>query len=374
MKGHWSDPSEQILVRCCTDGSNLPIKVTGQPELLFYLVNGGQFTRHATLLMTDIPTFTRYGVNDPNVEGRLKPRVPLRHWHELNSSDKTIALQELKNRNWLNEYSREACRAVAYLNHHYLDRLPGKRLHASPIDEDYIVLEAGTADFEDIFCNHESEDMVFRMLSVFAENHIDESWLETARQEKDPASREQAVNEAYAKFDRLANCLNHIFEQFNVNIMVTRYGVVPRQDKRIETDIYEPTLQVLSDPKWEALNSDLALMFEDYHSQNYGEVITKAHTVVHRFLQIAVGDDGKNRKGELGKLLAQAKREGAISDHRFSELIVSAIHRFFSSERAASSTAKPAHKIAGSSDALLAMNVLMVFLQHCLQHRAASSE
>ena len=109
-------------------------------------------------------------------------------------------------------------------------------------------------------------------------------------------------------------------------------------------------------------------MFNDYKSENYSEVVTKVHTVVHRFLQMIVGEEGKNRKGELGKLLAQAKREGIVSDHRFTELIVTAIQSFFSGERAERSTAKPANRPARASDALLAMNVLMVFLQHCLQH------
>ena len=44
------------------------------------------------------------------------------------------------------------------------------------------------------------------------------------------------------------------------------------------------------------------------------------------------------------------------------------IQSFIVSERATNSTAKPALQMADSSDALLVMNVLTVFLQHCLQN------
>ncbi|MCY4641517.1 MAG: hypothetical protein OXC41_02290 [Gammaproteobacteria bacterium] len=64
---------------------------------------------------------------------------------------------------------------------------------------------------------------------------------------------------------------------------------------------------------------------------------------------------------------AQAKSAGVISKNHFSESIIKAIQSFVVRERATNSTAKPALQQATASDALLVMNVLMVFLQHCLQ-------
>jgi len=68
----------------------------------------------------------------------------------------------------------------------------------------------------------------------------------------------------------------------------------------------------------------------------------------------------------LGKLLARAKKEGLVSDNPFSDRIIAAMQNYMSSERATNSTAKQAAQSATSSDAFLAINVLMVFLQHSL--------
>jgi len=87
----------------------------------------------------------------------------------------------------------------------------------------------------------------------------------------------------------------------------TRNGFVPRQDNKITEEIYTPTLRVLADPKWKSVSIDLAKMFEDYRNENYPESITKAHSAVHRFLQILVGEEGKSGRGEVGKLFQKAK-------------------------------------------------------------------
>jgi hypothetical protein len=108
-------------------------------------------------------------------------------------------------------------------------------------------------------------------------------------------------------------------------------------------------------------------MFEDYRKEDYPEVITKAHRAVQRFLQVLVGEEGKSGKGEVGKLFQKAKEDGIIPINRFTEPLVNVIQGFITSERATNSTAKPAMKDATPSDALLMMNVVMVFLQYCLQ-------
>src|SRR5690606_3714440 len=98
---------------------------------------------------------------------------------------------------------------------------------------------------------------------------------------------------------------------------------------------------------------------------NYSETITIAHRAVQRFLQKLVGEEGKNGKGEVGKLFSKAKSEGIIPVNRFTEPIVQVFQNFISSERANKSSAKPAKEEASSNDALLVMNVVMIFLQYC---------
>lgn len=321
-----------------------------------------------------IPKFLLYGENDPKVESYIQPRLALRNWVNLSDDEKQIAFQQLKNSGWVESYSREILQTIEYLNNAFLRQCPGRHLHAVQPQRDHYHggyvneserMKAALTDFQHIFLREKSDAMVFRMLSKFAESHIGGYYRATETQDDD--ERKKLIDEAFNKFDRLANCLNHIFEQFAVNQLVTRNGFVPRQDDKITEEVYIPTLSILADPKWKSVSTDLALMFEDYREENYAEAITKAHRAVQRFLQVLVGEEGKSGKGEVGKLLQKAKEDGVIPVNRFTEPLVGVIQGFITSERATNSTAKPTTKNATASDALLMMNVVMVFLQYCLQ-------
>ncbi len=323
-----------------------------------------------------LPKFLLYGENDPKVESNIQPQLALRNWVNLNDEEKQIAFQQLKNSGWVESYSREILQTIEYLNNAFLRQCPGKHLHAvQPQRDSYHGgygneserMKAAITDFQHIFLREKSDAMVFRMLSKFAKSHIDHSDYRRATEAKVEEERKKLVDEAFGKFDRLANCLNHIFEQFSVNQLVTRNGFVPRQDDKITNEVYTPTLNILADPKWKSVSTDLALMFEDYREENYAEAITKAHGAVQRFLQVLVGEEGKSGKGEVGKLLQKAKEDGVIPVNRFTEPLVTVIQGFITSERATNSTAKPTIKDTTASDALLMMNVVMVFLQYCLQ-------
>lgn len=321
-----------------------------------------------------IPKFLLYGEDDPKVESNIQPKLALRNWANLSDEEKQIAFQQLKNSGWVESYSTEILQTIEYLNNAFLRQCPGRHLHAVQPQRDHYRggygneserMKAAITDFQHIFLREKSDAMVFRMLSKFAESHIGGYYRATEIQ--DDVERKKLIDDAFNKFDRLANCLNHILEQFAVNQLVTRNGFVPRQDNKITEEIYTPTLSILADPKWKSVSTDLALMFEDYREENYAEAITKAHRSVQRFLQIIVGEEGKNGKGEVGKLLQKAKEDGIIPANQFTEPLVNVIQGFITSERATNSTAKPTTKDATASDALLMMNVVMVFLQYCLQ-------
>jgi hypothetical protein len=204
------------------------------------------------------------------------------------------------------------------------------------------------------------------MLSVFAHAHIVKWAYDAAKKETDGTKRAELIEKAFKEFDRLAKTLNYLFQQFAVNILVTRNGFVPVQDQKIADQVYAPALSSLSDPKYARVNDDLARMFGDYRAGRYGEVITNAHCALQRFLQINTGIEGKNGKGELKDLFLAAKRNGLVSSARFGEPLVKVLEGFFPSERATKSTAKPALSEATPRDAMLMMDLLMVFLQHCL--------
>lgn len=325
--------------------------------------------------MIKIPKFRLFGKDDPKIEEKIQPKLNLRSWDSLLISEKAIALQELINSGYVDEYSSEMLNSIEHLNHHFLRLCPGKALHAIPPKRDVYGydnrverMQAALKDFRNIFLNEKAEAVIFRMITIFAENFIDSFNYKNAEKEADEDKRAEYLQKAFIKFDRLANCLNHIFEQFAVNAHLTREGLVPKQDKKITKEIYEPVLRVLSDPKWKSVSDLLAGMFSDFQQKDYPECITKAHSVLQRFLQILVGEEGGNGKGELGKLFAKAKVDGVIPSDGFTERIITVFQGFISDERAAKSTAKPARKKADSSDALLVMNIIMVFLQYCIQN------
>ena len=322
--------------------------------------------------MNKVPSFKLYGADAPEFDNRIQPKLPLRSWDSLSRAEKQIALLKLRNEGFFSDDPNNSddpdkvMEVIIQLNNRYLRLLPGKNMHY--LSQGKSELQAGIEDFENIFMNHPSGDLVLCMLSLFAKEHISGWCLHAAQEMQESEERASLINQAFDEFDRLANSLNQIFEQFSINILVTRGGFIPRQDDRIDREIYQPTLKVLSDPKWKSVSDDLADMFNDYQKQSYPEVITKAHSAVQRFLQILVGNEGKNGKGELGSLFACARKEGVISENQFTREIVKVFHGFISSERANNSTAKPSLRPASSSDALLAMNVVMVFIQHCLKN------
>lgn len=321
--------------------------------------------------MTDIPKFKLYGEGDPEIEEAIQPVLKFRSWSDLNEEEKLIALRDLENKGWLGN-DEEMLKTILYLNTEFLRQCPGERLHRikprrhSEIDHQRKV--AALLDFKDIFLSENSEGMVLRMLSVLAQNNISHVYLRQAENAQSYKSRKDHIEEAFKKFDRFANCLNHIFEQFSVNAQITRSGIFPRQDSKISENIYEPTMKILADPKWKSVSDDLGQMFSDYRNKDYPEVITKAHRAVQRFLQIRVGEEGKSGKGEIGKLFATAKKEGILPVDRFTEPLIGVIQSFIVSERATKSTAKPSIKDATQKDAMLMMNVVMVLLQHCLSY------
>jgi len=322
--------------------------------------------------MSDIPVFRLHGAGDTEVEERIQPRLALRGWSALTRTEMETILQELHNRDWIGDSSQEVLIAVYHLNRSFLRELPGKRLHKiKPVRDGYgnnddELCEAAYEDFREIILKCENEDIVLRLLSKLAEAQIDGWRYKAAAEEQDATLRQKYVQEAFEKFDQLASALNYLFRQFAVNMQVTRSGFIPVQDRKIAEEIYAPTLAALSDPKYVRVSDDLAKMFADYRAGDFGEVITKAHSSVQRFLQICVGDEGKNGKGELRELFATAKARGLTSSTRFGEPLIKVLEGFFPSERATKSTAKPTLTEATPRDAMLMMDLAMVFIQHCL--------
>lgn len=323
--------------------------------------------------MTDIPTFKIFGEDNSDIQAILKPVIGLRDWNDLYAHEKDIVFKELEHREVFTPDGEELIETINYLNHNYLASCPGRFLHKtsrrkSGFYDSREILLAAHKDFENILKNETSSEMVMVMLSKFVKCFIDERALEGAGLVANVEDKVGLIQSAYHRFDWVSNHLNHIFDQFSINQEVTRGGFVPRQSKKISEFIYQPTLEILSDPKWQSVNSDLSKMFDDFQNAKYSETIAKAHSAVQRFLQVIIGEEGKNGKGNFGQLFSEAKKNGSISDNQFTGPVINAMQRYIPSERANNSTAKPAVKDATYSDALLMMNVVMVLIQHCLQN------
>ncbi|TKB60863.1 MAG: hypothetical protein E8D48_11885 [Nitrospira sp.] len=322
---------------------------------------------------SEIKKFALYGENTPAFDDSIQPTLDLRSWSDVPTKERGVALQQILNSGWLADTgAKQIIRAIAHLNDTYLRRCPGRNLHSAPREGEHygfglVRREAAAKDFARIFLE-EKEPLVLRMLSKFAQLLIDADALNKATKAVNSGKRAEYVQGAFKTFDHFASCINHVFKQFAVNQSLTRSGFIPRQDETIEQALYKPTLKALSDPKWMPVNKILAPMFEDFREGRYPETITKAHSAVQCFLQILVaGKPGTNAKGELAQLMKTGKEAGVIPTSRFIEPFVGNIQSFIASERATNSTAKPSLVPASSSDALLMMNMTLVFLQHCLQ-------
>ena len=188
--------------------------------------------------MSQIPKFRLYGEGDPQVEEEIQPRLELRGWCDLNISEKKIALQQLTINGWINDHSWGILRAINHLNDCFLRECPGENLHLIVPESDFPGRggsrgneqerqKAALQDFQNIFLQNISEGMVYRMLTKLAENHVDGMNYERAEKETDKKNRVEYIEKAFKKFDRLANCLNHIFQQFALN---TDFRALKNQD------------------------------------------------------------------------------------------------------------------------------------------------
>ena len=221
--------------------------------------------------MTKIPKFKLYGEDDETFSERIQRKLPLRPWSNLTEKERDIMYQDLVRADWIEESLIEVIDTVERLNFDFKRILPAIRTFKSYPDSSHYN-DAAISDFGRIFIAEESEDLALLMISLFARNLIDQVEIEYANKVENAKERENLLNGAYERFDKFANHLNYLFEQFSVNIVISRCGIIPKQDDRITKDIYEPTLEILSDPKWNSVNSILDEMFTYYQNQQYSEV------------------------------------------------------------------------------------------------------
>jgi hypothetical protein len=108
--------------------------------------------------------------------------------------------------------------------------------------------------------------------------------------------------------------------------------------------------------------------FAEYQQRTengYSSCITHAVAALQGFLQILVS--GKTGQGEIGDLIKTASKNNIIPNDEFSMRAFKDIESHLMKERQLTGDPHPKKEYANEKSARLVLNLLMVFMQHCIQ-------
>jgi hypothetical protein len=320
-----------------------------------------------------VEIFKLWSESNPDSLKTLKPNIGLRDWDELGKEEKNNIWLIMQNKNWFTK-SFQIYETIIQLNEKYKYKCFGTNLlsHGGPHyyatgGRDNCCNECAFKDFDRIFFN-EKQDVVFETISIFSKLFINKGYFyDNNGIIKDEITKD-SLDKAYSRFDQLAYALNDIFNQYGINVILIRTEFILKQDEKITKDIYEPVLNFLSNPKWDKVTEALRNGFLQYQMNNpdsYSSCITYGINAIQAYLQIIVfGDVGK---GDIKDLLITAQTKNLIPNDKFSHIIFKDLEAFFMSERQLKGTPHPSKEYATEKNARLLLNLVMVFLQHCIQ-------
>lgn len=299
----------------------------------------------------------------------LSPSLKLRDWKEISKEEKNKIWHYLKH--WfLVEKKKENLRV--YLSIYKLNDLHKYNAYAENFLKDRSFQNA-YYDFEKIFCEGHKH-VVLELISCFCDTILFERKKENARIYKNDYDSDEKYMKAiaewkYYEFDKFSKDLNNILEHFGINLILTRAGFVEKQDSKIINKIYVPVLNFLSMSGWENVNRELSDAFNEYQiktKQGYSNCITHAISALQAYLQILV--DGKIGSSEgIKSLVKKAQENNLIPDDIFSSEIFKNIDSILMRERGKTGDAHPKQEYANEKSARLVLNLVMIFLQHCIQ-------
>lgn len=225
-------------------------------------------------------------------------------------------------------------------------------------------------DFYDIFHNQENENVILELLSIYSKILINWSiktrnYLNKKEGELDIDYKIRFNNYQYEYFDNFSERLNEVFNDFWLNIILTRQWFIPKQWERIVEEIYKPTLDFLSDGKYKEVNRDLWDAFSDYHKKDYSWTITKTISAIQAFLQISI--KWEVWKWDIAELISEAIKKELIPNDIFTTTIFKNINSIIMRERQETADAHPKKEYANERNARLIINLSMVFIQHFIQ-------
>lgn len=319
--------------------------------------------------------FKLWSQSNPHILEELRPKLGLNSWDSLTDENK----QNIWNH--MDRYFFKVSPEVGFTNARFFgDQLEVERknkliyLTIVEINDKYKrrnytptflanrSLKAACQDFYTIFMN-QPKDVVLELLSHYCKNLLPSS-IDRKAGEPDE-SYEIRIKGKLKEFEWFANALNDVFEQFGVNVILTRRGFTSRQDEIITEEIYEPVLSFLSDERWKRTNNDLSDAFKEYKKREYSNSITHTISALQAYLQILV--HGKTGKGDISKLILQAQEKSLIPNDIFTKQIFSNMESIFARERQDKEIAHPKKEYTSEATARLIINLAMVFIQHCMQ-------
>jgi hypothetical protein len=316
--------------------------------------------------------FKLWSETNHSIAESIQPTIGLRDWNELDKEEKQKIFLHLDRHKIFND--RKIWITINDLNNIYKRQSYGKNLleHGGPHEGRYYAstadccLKKAKIDFVEIFMGAD-QNVFFEMLSLYAGTQIDNNSYERAVKGEQV---EENIKEAYSQFDKIKDVINDIFEQFGINVLLTRDSFIPKQDSHIIHEIYIPVLNYLTNPKWENVNRDLRDAFTEYQQRTkngYSSCITHAVAALQGFLQILV--NGKTGKGKISDLIKTASKDKIIPNDEFSIGVFNDIESHLMKERQLTGDPHPKEEYANEKSARLVLNLLMVFMQHCIQSK-----
>lgn len=309
------------------------------------------------------PIFKFWSATQSEALKELHPTLGHRSWNELSTQEKDNVWHYLKN--YFSDENLRTFFAIYCLNENHKYRSYGKHFLHDQTEQ------SARMDFEHIFRN-ESQNVLLELFSCFCRAILVERAdkpLYKSSNETEEEFKNRLNEYRHEDFDKFAERLNDVFEHYGVNVLLTRQGFIPRQDDKITKEIYIPVLQFLSAESWMSVNRDLRDAFKAYQEktdQGYSNSITHAVAALQAFLQITV--DGKSGSSEgVASLVKKAQEKGAIPSDKFSSEIFKNLDAVLMRERGKTGDAHPKQEYANEKNARLVLNLIMVFIQHCIQ-------
>lgn len=331
--------------------------------------------------------FKFWSETNPDAKKILEPDLGMRDWNDLTMEEKEkiwhylewyffdkqareqrgVRLYEFYGEYNEKEYKQKTIHeSISYLNETYKAKSFAETYLRSP------ALNTACHDFHDIFMK-QAAVVVMELLSAYANflyvSTKNDSYIYKEEKETEEDFTQRKIKAEYKYFDRFSRRLNDVFLQFGVKYYLTRDGFMPRQDEKIIKDIYEPVLNYLSDLKWKKVSEILSDAFSDYvknTAQGYSGCVTKAISAVQAYLQIVV--DGKIGSSDgISKLIKQAQEKDLIPIDKFSSEIFKNMDSILMRERGLTGDAHPKQEYANEKNARLVLNLVIIFLQHCIQ-------